>query len=132
MQLRIRPWDGGEEHYLDFGEPAYDAWTADNHEADTRVLRYGYTSLTTPKSTFDYDMVTREKTLLKEDEVLGGFDKNRYTTERVWATARDGARVPISLVYRTELFNKDGSNPALLYGYGSYGSSMDASFGPTG
>ena len=128
MQLRIVPWDGSDEHYLDFGEPAYDAWPTANYEADTSTLRYAYTSLTTPKSTYDYDMVTREKTLLKEQPVLGGFDKSNYTTERLWATARDGVQVPISLVYRNDLFQGDGSNPALLYAYGSYGSSMDASF----
>ena len=128
MQLRIIPWDGSGEHYLDFGEPAYDAWASANYEIDTATLRYVYTSMTTPKSTFDYDMVRREKTLLKEEEVLGGFDKRNYTTERLWATARDGVRVPISLVYRSELFEKDGSNPLLLYAYGSYGSSTDASF----
>ena len=128
MQLRIMAWDGSEEHYLDFGEPAYDAWPSANYEADTPTLRYVYTSMTTPKSTFDYDMVTKEKALLKEDPVLGGFDKAIYTTERLWAPARDGIEVPVSLVYRTDLFKADGSNPALLYAYGSYGSSMDASF----
>ncbi len=127
MQLRVRPWDGSEEHYLDFGEPAYLAFTSTNPEFDTRILRYGYTSMTTPRSTFDYDMVTREKTLLKEDEVLGGFDKSNYTTERIFATARDGAGVPVSIVYRkgTPL---DGTSPLLLYAYGSYGASMDATF----
>jgi oligopeptidase B len=79
-------------------------------------------------STIDYDMASREKTLLKEDEVLGGFDKNDYRTERVWATARDGARVPISLVYREDFFKRDGSNPMLLYGYGSYGATVDPDF----
>jgi len=128
LQLRITPWDGGEEHTLEFGEPAYKAWTTDNHELDTTTLRYGYTSLTTPESVYDYDMGSRRKTLLKEQEVLGGFDRSDYTTERLWATARDGVRVPVSLVYRTELFAKDGSNPCLLYAYGSYGSSTDASF----
>ncbi len=128
MRLRVIPWDGSEEHYLDFGEPAYDAWVSDNHQVDTPVLRYKYTSMTTPRSTYDYDMKSREKTLLKEDPVLGGFDRNDYTTERLWATAGDGVQVPISLVYRTEMFKGDGSNPALLYAYGSYGASMDASF----
>jgi oligopeptidase B len=128
LRLRIKPRDGGEEHPLDFGEPAYDAWTTDNHELDTTTLRYAYTSLTTPKSVYDYDMKRRQKTLLKEEEVVGDFDKADYTTERLWATARDGVLVPVSLVYRTDLFAKDGSNPCLLYGYGSYGSSMDASF----
>ena len=128
MQLRIIPWDGSEEHYLDFGEPAYDAWISANYEVDTPIVRYVYSSMTTPKSTFDYDTATREKTLLKEHPVLGGFDKANYTTERLWAPARDGIQVPVSLVYRSELFKGDGSNPMLLYAYGSYGSSMDASF----
>ncbi len=82
MQVRIIPWDGSGEHSLDFGEPAYDAWLTNNPEIDTTVLRYAYTSMTTPRSTFDYDMVTREKTLLKEHPVLGGFDKANYTTEQ--------------------------------------------------
>jgi oligopeptidase B len=128
IQMRIRPWDGGTEHFLSFGEPAYQAEFSDHQEMDSRVLRYEYTSLTTPKSTIDYDMVTREKTLLKEEEVLGSFDKSDYRTERVEAPARDGAKVPISLVYRKELFAKDGSNPLLLYGYGSYGYSIDPGF----
>ena len=128
IQLRIRPWDGGEGHYIDFGEPAYLAYVSTNPEMDTTVLRYGYESLTTPDSVFDYDMVSREKTLLKEEEVLGGFDKADYKTERLEAPARDGVMVPISLVYRPDMFTGDGSNPLLLYGYGSYGASMDASF----
>ena len=128
IQMRVRPWDGGEEHYIDFGEPAYLAYFEANPEMDTGVLRYGYESLTTPDSVFDYDMASREKTLLKEQEVLGGFDKADYKTERLEAEARDGTMVPISLVYRPDMFGGDGSNPLLLYGYGSYGASMDASF----
>ena len=128
IQMRIRPWDGGEEHYIDFGEPAYLAYFENNPEMDTKVLRYGYESLTTPDSVFDYDMASREKTLLKEQEVLGGFDKSDYRTERLEGEARDGTMVPISLVYRPDMFKSDGSNPLLLYGYGSYGSSIDASF----
>jgi oligopeptidase B len=128
IQMRVKPWDGSEEHHLDFGEPAYYASASDNYEFDTSILRFVYDSLTTPMSTIDYDMASREKTLLKEDEVLGGFDKNDYRTERIWATARDGVRVPISLVYRKELFQRDGSNPLLLYGYGSYGVTVDPGF----
>ncbi len=127
--MRVVPADGSEEHYLDFGEPAYDAYFSDNKTFDTQVLRYAYTSLTTPDSIFDYDMETRAKTLRKEDEILGGFDKRNYVTERLWAQARDGARVPISIVYRKG-FVRDGSRPLLLYGYGSYGSSIDAAFRP--
>ncbi len=127
-QLRIRPWDGSREHYLDFGEPAYLAYISTNPDFDTNVLRYGYTSMTTPNSTFDYDMNARTKTLLKQEEVLGGFDKDDYKTERLYATAGDGTRVPISLVYRKDLFRRNGSAPLLLNGYGSYGASRDATF----
>jgi oligopeptidase B len=125
--LRVIPWDGSQEHDLDFGEPAYLAYISTNTEFDTTVLRYGYSSMTTPRSVFDYDMIRREKTLMKQDEVVGGFDSSAYRTERLWATARDGTRVPISIVYPREL-QRDGSSPLLLYGYGSYGASMDATF----
>jgi len=91
------------------------------------MFRFVYTSMKTPSTTYDYDMATREKTLLKQDEVLGGFDSANYVTERLYAPARDGARVPISLVYRKGA-RKAGGNPLLLYAYGSYGSSMNASF----
>lgn len=128
VQLRVMPWDGSREHYLEFGEPAYLAGTNVNLEFDTTVLRYGYTSMTTPSSIYDYDMVTREKTLLKQEEVLGGFDSADYRTERLHATAADGVRVPISLVYRKGT-ERNGRNPLLLYGYGSYGHSLDAAFG---
>jgi len=125
--LRIMRWDKKGEHYLDFGEETYSAYIAYNPEFDTDVLRYGYTSMTTPRSVFDYNMNTKEKTLLKQQEVLGDFDSNNYHAERLYATARDGTKVPISLVYRKGL-EKNGDNPLLLYGYGSYGSTMNASF----
>ncbi|MBU0742869.1 S9 family peptidase [bacterium] len=125
--LRIRQREGGPWHDLDFGEPAYLAWIDTNREPDTDVLRFGYESMTTPESTYDYDMRTHAKTLRKEQEILGGFARDDYVTERITATARDGVEVPISLVYRKG-FAKDGSGPLLLYGYGSYGSSMDAYF----
>ena len=126
-QLRIKRWDGSDDHYLEFGEPAYAAYVQVNRDIESGVLRYGYTSMTTPNSVFDYDMETREKTLLKQDEVLGDFSSDNYVTERHNAIARDGVRVPVSIVYRagTDL---DGSSPLLLYGYGSYGASMDATF----
>ncbi|MGZ6220878.1 MAG: S9 family peptidase, partial [Syntrophales bacterium] len=126
-QIRIMPWDKSPEHYLDFGEAAYSAWLSANPESDTEWLRYGYSSLTTPSSTFDYNMKTREKKLLKQEEVLGGFDAANYQAERHYATARDGVKVPISIVYRKGLV-KNGKNPCLLYGYGSYGASTDADF----
>jgi oligopeptidase B len=127
IQMRIRPWNGEGEHSIDFGEPAYLAYVSTNLEFDTPLLRYGYTSMTTPTSIYDYDMVTREKKLLKREEVLGGFDPEDYVTERLSAPAKDGKLVPISIVYRKGL-RKDGSHPLLLYGYGSYGASMDAAF----
>lgn len=127
IQMRIRPWSGAEEHYLDFGEPAYLAYVSTNYEFDTPLLRYGYTSLTTPNSVFDYNMTTKEKNLLKQEEVLGGFNREDYVTERISAPARDGKMVPISIVYRKGTTN-NGTNPLLLYGYGSYGASRDATF----
>jgi oligopeptidase B len=125
VQLRVRPWSGRNEYYLDFGEPAYLAYVSTNREFDTPLLRYVYTSLTTPSSTYDFDMRTRQKTLLKRDSILGSFDPANYVTERLYTTARDGARVPVSLVYR-----KGASRPAplLLTGYGSYGASYDPEF----
>jgi oligopeptidase B len=125
--FRVMPWSGAAGHELEFGEAAYAAFIGYNPEIDTDQLRYSYSSLTTPDSTFDYNMTTREKKLLKREQVLGGFDPLDYFTERLTAEARDGEQVPISLVYRLGL-RKQGGNPLLLYGYGSYGSSMDASF----
>jgi oligopeptidase B len=127
VQLRVRPWTGGgqNEYYLDFGESAYLAYVSTNLEFDTPVLRYGYTSLTTPSSTYDYDMKTRQKTLLKRDQILGGFDPANYVSERFFTTARDGARVPVSLVYKKGIARPA---PLLLTGYGSYGSSSDPTF----
>lgn len=126
-QLRIMNWEGEEEHYLDFGEPTYTVYISYNPDFNTQELRYGYSSLTTPNSTFDYNMVNRSKELKKQTEVLGGFDASNYVTERQFATAADGTKVPLSIVYRKGL-QKDGSNPTLIYGYGSYGHSMDAYF----
>lgn len=125
-QLRIRPWNG-EEHYIDFGEKAFMAYTSINMDFDTQVLRLGYTSLTTPNSVFDYNMQTREMQLLKEQEIVGGYNKTQYQSERLFATAKDGTKVPISLVYKKG-FKKEGSQPLLLYAYGSYGHSMDPYF----
>ncbi|HXG34899.1 MAG TPA: S9 family peptidase [Bryobacteraceae bacterium] len=128
IQLRVRPWSGTEEHYVDFGEPAYVAVPVNNYEFDTPWLRFNYSSLTTPPSVYDYNLLTREKKLLKREEVLGGFNSGDYQSERIYARAPDGVQVPISLVYRKDRFRKDGKNPLLLFGYGSYGASMDARF----
>jgi oligopeptidase B len=129
INLRIKPWKGAGEHYVDFGEPTYAAFLAENYEFDTPIVRYSFSSMTTPRSIYDYNMETKEKKLLKQDEVLGGFARNNYQSERVDAAARDGKHVPLSIVYRKGL-KRDGNNPLLLYGYGSYGASTDASFSP--
>ena len=129
-QLRIKEMTAGgtEGHDLDFGEPAYSARLGVNPDPSSRTLRYVYQSLTTPRSVFDYDPATREKTLRKQDQVLGGFDSADYRTERLWAVASDGTEVPVSVVYRPDLRPAEGGSPLLLYGYGSYGASMDAGF----
>ena len=127
MNIRIMNTKDNSEHYLNFGEEAYLAYVQTNKEFDTEIMRFAYGSMTTPSSVFDYNMNTKEKTLLKEQDVLGGFDKKNYKTKRVYATARDGAKVPISIVYRKDT-PLDGTAPLLLYGYGSYGASMDAYF----
>jgi oligopeptidase B len=127
LQIRIQKLSDTSEHYLDFGEAAYTAYSNSNAEYDSKVLRYRYTSLTTPNSVFDYDMDSKDKKLMKEQEVVGGYNKTEYVTERIFATAIDGTKVPVSLVYKKGLV-KDGTAPLLLYGYGSYGASMDASF----
>jgi oligopeptidase B len=125
--LRVIPWDGSEEYEVEFDDPAYVTWVDENHEFDTGVLRYGYSSLNIPKTIYDLDLVTRERSLLKQEKIRGGFDSANYTVERKVATARDGVGVPISLVYRNGVA-LDGSNPLLLHAYGSYGSSTEAWF----
>ena len=125
-RLRVRPFNG-KEHYLDFQDAAYMAYTSTNPDIESEVLRYGYQSMTTPPSTFDYDMATREQTLLKQQPVLGNFDPANYESERMFSTSRDGTQVPLSIVYHRDTA-RDGSAPLLLYAYGSYGHSMDPSF----
>jgi oligopeptidase B len=117
----------GEIHYVEFPEPVYTFSPGPNAEYKTKLLRFTYTSLVTPRSVFDYDMETRERELKKQYEVLGGYDASRYRSERIFAAARDGVEVPISLVYRAATA-RDGSAPLLLYGYGSYGISIDPTF----
>ena len=128
-RLHVRPWSGGDGHDVDFDEPVYDAYVSVNREADTCVLRFGYESLTTPRSVYDYDMEARSRTLVKRDEVPGGFDPADYAAERVLATAPDGRQVPVSLVARADA-PRDGTGPLLLYGYGAYGISIDPWFDP--
>ena len=127
IDLRVSPWSGADDFLVEFDEPAYDVYLSANFEFDTDALRYVYSSPKTPDSTYDLDLRTGERTLLKQEPVLGGFDPDDYVVERLQATARDGELVPVSLVYRKGL-EKDGSNPTLLYAYGSYGSSTDAGF----
>jgi oligopeptidase B len=128
-QIRVLPvlaWSGAG-HYLQFDEPAYRVHLGVNPEFDTATLRFEYTSMKTPLSIYDYEMDARERTLLKQEEVLGGFESGNYVTERLHATAADGTKIPLSILYRQGL-KRDGQNPLLLYGYGSYGFSIDAAF----
>ncbi|MEM1319488.1 MAG: S9 family peptidase [Bacteroidota bacterium] len=125
-QIRIRPWQG-DEHYIKFKEDAYLAYVSVNRDFDTDLLRIGYQSMTTPPSYYDYNMKTKDMGLLKQQEVVGDFSPDNYVSERLYAKARDGAQVPISLVYHKN-FKRDGSHPLMLYGYGSYGNSMDPYF----
>jgi oligopeptidase B len=126
-QVRVRRLSDGEEHVISQPEAVGTVSGGANPEFDTHVYRYGYQSMRTPSSVFSYDLDTRQRELLKQQPVLGDFDPGRYTTERLWATADDGVRVPMTVVYRTGLV-RDGSAPALLYGYGSYEASMDPYF----
>ena len=130
-ELRVMKWDDSEDYYLPFDNETYTAYTTTNPEFDTKILRYGYQSMTTPASVIDFNMETKEKTVKKEVEVLGGtFDKNNYESKRIWATARDGALVPISIVYKKGM-KMNGENPILQYAYGSYGYTIDPSFSST-
>jgi oligopeptidase B len=127
--LRIIPWVGDAEIEVAFDEPTYVTWVDENDEFDTSVLRYGYSSLNTPETIYDLDLVTGERTLMKQEQIRGGFDPANYVVERLMAPARDGVEVPVSLVYRKGL-PRNGTSPLLLYGYGSYGYSMEAGFRP--
>ncbi|MDT8416801.1 MAG: S9 family peptidase [Lutibacter sp.] len=130
-KIRIIRWDQTEDFYLPFDEETYSAGVYNNPEFDTTVIRYGYNSMTTPSSIIDFDVVSKTKEIKKEQEVLGGkFDKNNYISERVWATAHDGTKIPISMVHHKNTpLTKD--TPLLMYGYGSYGHSIDAGFSTT-
>lgn len=125
--IRVRRLSDGQEHEIAFNDPAYVAYSGTNPEWDTDRLRYGYTSLTTPASVYEHDLNANRSELLKQQEVVGTFSSADYVSERIWAPARDGAKVPVSIVYRkgTPI---DGTAPLLLYGYGSYGNSIDPTF----
>ena len=127
IQFRIRDLTTHKDTFLPFEEPAYQASVGVNPDFNSEILRYNYTSLTTPSSVYDFNLRNGTKKLMKQQEVLGGFTKDDYVTERFFATAKDGIKIPVSLVYKKG-FEKNGKAPLLLYGYGSYGISMDASF----
>ena len=130
-QINIIPWSGREAYYLPFEIETYTAETTTNIDFDTEILRYTYQSMATPNSVIDFNMRTKEKNILKEQEVLGGqFDKSNYIEKRVWATAQDGVKIPVSMVYKKGL-QLDSSNPVLLYAYGSYGVTIDPYFSST-
>jgi oligopeptidase B len=127
MHIRIINHKSGEDYYIPFADPAYVAATSTNMEANTTMLRYVYSSLTTPNSTFEFDMQSKKQQLLKQQEVVGGFNAADYQSERIYVRARDGAKVPMSIVYKKG-FLKNGTQPILLYGYGSYGITVDPVF----
>jgi len=128
-RLTVRDLGTGAEHQVAMDEPSYALSGSTNAEFDTDTFRFSYTSFVTPGSVYDYNLTTKARKLLKRQEVLGGYDPSQYQAERVWITARDGVKVPMSLVYKKGV-NKDGSAPCLLYGYGSYGASIPAAFSP--
>ena len=138
VKIRVRSWDGNADYYIDFGEPTYTAGVGANPDFDAITLRYSYNSMTTPSSVYDFDMGKRTKTLLKRQEIVGGYNPEDYVTERLMAPSHDGVLVPISIVYKkgtvkarvSEPVEGPGPNgsPLVLYGYGSYGSSTDAYF----
>ncbi len=127
-KIKITKWHSDESYYLPFNNETYTAYTSINPDFDTDILRYTYNSLNNPTAVIDFNMATKEKLVLKEQEVMGGnFNKENYITERIWATATDGTKVPVSLVYRKDT-PLDGSSPLLQYAYGSYGSTIDPYF----
>lgn len=127
-KIHIRRWDGTDSYFLPFDNETYTAFTGTNPDFDTEILRYTYNSLTTPTQVVDFNMRTKEKEVKKELEVLGGkFHKENYVSDRIWATAQDGTKIPMTLVHRKEL-KRDGTNPVLQYAYGSYGSTIDPYF----
>ena len=126
-QIRVVSFKSGESHEVAFPEPVYDAYLSANAEWNTNLLRYGYQSLITPSSIYDYNMDSRQSTLLKQTEVLGGYNPSEYESERLFATAKDGTKIPISIVYKKG-FKKDGKAPMYLHGYGAYGATYDVDF----
>ena len=126
-QLRIINQQSGDDRYIEFDEETYTSWISVNEEFDTDILRFSYSSLVTPTSTYDYNMNSGERTLLKQSEVVGGYDPKQYMSKRMYATARDGNTIPISIVYRSDKKDIQAQN-LLLYGYGAYGNTIDPFF----
>ena len=127
-RIEIKNWNNSDSHYIEFDDEAYSVYSSSNLQINTNKFRFNYSSMTTPNSLIEYDMTSKDKKILKETEVLGGdFDRNNYKSVRVWAPSRDGKKIPISLVYRKDTY-ENGKNPLLLYGYGSYGITNNASF----
>ncbi|MEG0931028.1 S9 family peptidase [Algoriella sp.] len=127
IQMNIKAWDKSEDYYLPFNEETYTAGSGTNPDFDTDILRYGYTSLTTPTSVIDFNMKDKTSEVKKEQEVLGTFDKDNYVSERIWAEARDGEKVAISLVHHKDT-KLSADTPLLLYAYGSYGYTIEPNF----
>ena len=128
-QLRVIELKSQAAHYIQFDDPTYLVFGSSNWEYETQTFRFGYTSLVQPMTVFEYDLKTRSKTILKQDRIPGGYDPDRYHSERIFAPSHDGVEIPISLVYRKD-FKRDGTHPLYLYGYGSYGASIDPGFSP--
>ena len=126
-QIKVIRWNDDSYYYLPFDSETYMVNTTSNVDFDTELLRYSYSSLTTPNSTFDFNMRTKEKVLLKQQEIVGGYNEADYQSERIWATAQDGTKIPISMVYKKGI-TKNGNQPMLLYAYGSYGITVDPYF----
>jgi oligopeptidase B len=126
VRLVVRPWDGSAPFEIDQPEETYTLYAGSNPTEDTEWMRYGYTSLVTPASTYEYNMRTGERRLLKQQEVMGGYDASQFVTKRYWATAPDGTQIPISWVGPADAV--DRPVPTLLYGYGSYGITIDPTF----
>ena len=127
LQLCVMNFKNDSIHYIPFKEPTYVVGTNSNLVMNTSVLRYSYNSMINPGTMFEYNMETKKSKILKEKEVVGGYDINEYASERIWADGRDGTKIPMSMVYKKGI-KKDGQNPTLLYAYGSYGYSIDPTF----
>tara|TARA_B110000914_G_scaffold143109_1_gene125274 strand:+ start:400 stop:2499 length:2100 start_codon:yes stop_codon:yes gene_type:complete len=127
-RINIKKWDDSENYFLNFDNETFSSNTTTNLDFNSKKLKYAYNSLNEPYSVIEFDMITKEKTVLKQHKVLDkNFSKDNYVTERIWADSQDGNQIPISLIYKKGI-KRDGSNPLLIYGYGSYGNTIDPSF----